>query len=209
MSINACTINKQTINAACRIYPLLSLSTNTYMVFLTEGQVYGPVAIATFTGGPINDIDIIAGVLNGPGGTLQFTADAGSSGNILFGGTASLITGVYTGAVRFAGTVNYQSINFIVHVVPSGVTDVGGQQQHVHPDTKIPLHIFKREQSEEEPYVFEQPYVQVTVEVAGESFAQTIEQDNQFMPVVVISALGVGEAIEEQVNIDNVKTRIL
>lgn len=209
MSINACTINKQTINAACRVYPLLSLSTDTYMVFLEEGQTYGPVSIATFFNGPILSTSIIAGVLNGPGGTLQFTTDPGASGSIYFGGSASLVTGTYAGAVKFQGSFNYQTINFIVQIVPAVTTENGGQQQHVHPDTKVPLNIFKRERSEEEPYVFEQSYVQVSIEVEGQVFAQTIEQDNDFSPMVVITAMKVGEPVEEQVNIENVKTRIL
>lgn len=88
----------------------------------------------------------------------------------------------------------------------------GGQQQHVHPDTKIPLNIFRRQDDTEtiiDTASVEMPHMMVTVDIGGQSYSQTIERDQGVMPFVTISKLSVASGITEQVNILDIKIRIL
>lgn len=92
----------------------------------------------------------------------------------------------------------------IIHTSP-------GSQQHVNPNTKIPLNIFRRDRREEDIVedvrTLEQEYVEVSIEMMGERFAQTIKQDTN-IPLVTISNLQVKDRLEEQVNIFEFKIRI-
>lgn len=93
------------------------------------------------------------------------------------------------------------------HIVVSS-----GQQQHIHPDTKIPLNIFRRNEHEEKDVVdistLESEYMQVTIEMHGEKFNQTLQRDNN-VPLVNVFGLTLKDRIEEQVNITDFKIRIL
>lgn len=87
----------------------------------------------------------------------------------------------------------------------------GGQQQHVHPDTKVPLNIFRRDNREDtviDTSTLEQSHMQVTIEMMGEKFSQTLERDNS-QPLVTISGMTKKDRNAEQVNISDFTIRIL
>jgi hypothetical protein len=178
MSINACSINAHTIDAACGAYHVLSSTVLNYTITLAPGQVVPPIDIGNFLGGPVTSIVISSGALNGPGGSLAFSTDPGLAGNIYFGGTATLTLGGYSGQVRLYGTINFVTINFLVQVVEAATG--GGQQQHVHPDTKVPLNIFRRQPEPQEELVdltkLEQEYVRVEIEFLGVTYGETLRR---------------------------------
>lgn len=213
MSINACTINDHTINSACGLYSnILRTDVINYVVTIPSGTVYGPVDIGDFLGGPIISVSIANGSINGPDGTLGFSADAGPIGNIYFGGLATTELGTYTGQVRLYGTINFVTINFTINIVENVIAD-GGQQQHVHTDTKLPLfNIFRRNQPEDEIDVstIEMPFVEVSIEFMGTRFAQTLERTvTDDIAVVSVSGLSLSSRDEIKVNISDIKiTRI-
>jgi len=180
MSINACSINAHTINAACGAYSVLSSTVLNYTVTLAPGQVLPPIVIGSFLGGPVTAVIVSSGSPNGPGGTLAFTTDPGAAGNIYFGGLTTATLGAYAGQVRLYGTINFVTINFTIQVVETATG--GGQQQHVHPDTKVPLNIFRRTpEPAEEPVdltKLEQPFIRVEVELYGQTFGETLERED-------------------------------
>jgi hypothetical protein len=95
---------------------------------------------------------------------------------------------------------------------PAPVTG-GGSQQHVHPDTKVPLNIFRRNERDSERDVvdtatLELEYMQVTIEMQGQQFSQTIQRDNN-VPLVSVHGMTMKDRMEEQVNIADFKIRIL
>lgn len=87
----------------------------------------------------------------------------------------------------------------------------GGSQQHVNPNTTLPLNMFRRPESREDTIdvnTLELPYVTVTVEIQGQSFSQTIDRDD-VIPMVNVSGLKLLGAGNEQVNITDIQIRIL
>jgi hypothetical protein len=95
---------------------------------------------------------------------------------------------------------------------PPVIQTGGGSQQHVHPDTKVPLNIFRRDRKEEDVVedvrTLEQEYVEVSIEMRGERFAQTIKQDD-ILPLITISHVIMKDRLEEQVNISDFTIRII
>jgi hypothetical protein len=87
------------------------------------------------------------------------------------------------------------------------VVGVGGQQQHV----RHPLQAFRRDVEHEDHIdvnTLEHSHVQVTIELAGQTFTQTLQQDNS-VPVVSIYALSVSDNVNEQVNISDISIKVL
>jgi hypothetical protein len=83
----------------------------------------------------------------------------------------------------------------------------GGQQQHV----RHPLQAFRRDAEREEHIdvnTLELPHMQVTIELAGQTFTQTLERDDS-VPVVSIYALSVSDSVDEQVNISDISIKVL
>jgi hypothetical protein len=95
-------------------------------------------------------------------------------------------------------------------LLPPIVIVGGGQQQHVHPDTAIPLNIFRRTREEEvvDIETLEMSHIQVTVEMKGEIFSQTLERENS-VPMVSVFGLLLKDRMEEQVNISDFTIRVL
>lgn len=179
MPINACSINASAINSACGAYPILSSTVLNFTITLTQGQVVvTPIVIGNFSGGPVTAIVISSGALNGPGGTLAFTTNLGPTGNIYLGGTVTGVIGTYLGQVRLYGTINFVTINFQVQVVE--VPAATGGQQRVHPDTKVPLNIFRRQPDPQEEPIdltkLEQEYIRVEVELLGSTHGETLRR---------------------------------
>jgi hypothetical protein len=78
----------------------------------------------------------------------------------------------------------------------------GGQQQHVANFDRLPYQAYRRNEEEHiDVNTLEQPFIQVTIDVAGQSFAQTIERDLGMVPVISVYAVSATTDIEEQVNI--------
>lgn len=90
------------------------------------------------------------------------------------------------------------------------VVYVGHSQQHVSPDTKLPLQMFRRDHREEDISIedIEMPYVTVTVELAGITSSQTIDRDD-IIPLVSVSQFRINAIDEETVNISDIKIRII
>jgi len=88
----------------------------------------------------------------------------------------------------------------------------GGQQQHVHPDTKVPLNIFRRQPEREleiiDTSTIEQPFIQVTIEMNGETFNQTLARRND-LPMITVFGISVNEIEPLQVNISDIKLKVL
>jgi hypothetical protein len=97
-------------------------------------------------------------------------------------------------------------------LLPPIVVTGGGQQQHVHPDTKVNLNIFRRQESHEDNTVdiktLELPWITVTIEAGGQTFTQTLDRD-EIVPLVNIFGLSVKGNGEESVNIFDITIRIL
>jgi hypothetical protein len=95
---------------------------------------------------------------------------------------------------------------------PVVVVTGGGQQQHVHPDTKVPLNIFRREREREDNIVevdtLELPYMTVSIEMAGQVYSQTIERDNH-VPMVNVHSIKLKDGVEEQVTVNDITIRVL
>jgi hypothetical protein len=95
---------------------------------------------------------------------------------------------------------------------PPVVQTGGGSQQHVNPNTKIPLSIFRRDHRRDEEDIvedvrtLEQEYVEVSIEMAGQRFTQTLKQDAG-IPMINVSSVRTNR-LEEQVNISEFKIRI-
>lgn len=99
-------------------------------------------------------------------------------------------------------------------LLPPIVVAGGGQQQHVHPDTQVPLNIFRREVPREDTVIdfntLELPYIQVTVELAGETFMQTLDRDDT-MPMINVYGLILSDPAVSgtRVNISDITLRII
>jgi hypothetical protein len=95
---------------------------------------------------------------------------------------------------------------------PPVIQTNGGSQQHVNPNTKVPLNIFRRDRREEDIVedvrTLEQEYVEVSIEMMGERFTQTIKQDD-ILPLITISRVTLKDRLEEQVNISDFTIRII
>ena len=64
-----------------------------------------------------------------------------------------------------------------------------GHPQKVHPDTLVPLHIFKRQVEEDTDFAsVELPYITVSVELNGETQMQTLDRD-EIIPMVTVSTM--------------------
>lgn len=213
MSINACGINRNTINTLCRKYMpmVLSATVSSFTTTQYESQVVNPIIIGTFSGGPITSVSIISGSLNGTSGTLMFSTVGTFSGNILFSGTTGTDLGNFSGVVRVQGPNGHIDITFGVTVFANVSAGGGGHPQHVHPDTTIPHNIFRRDQSEEEDIdltTIEMPFIQVSIEFQGTRFEQTLERKS-LDDVAVLSVSDLRTVEEISVNIFDVQMRPL
>lgn len=99
-----------------------------------------------------------------------------------------------------------------------------GHPQKVHPDTLVPLHIFKRQAEEDTDFAsIELPYITVTVEMNGDTQMQTLDRD-EIIPMVTINSLStkdvpsteirivdlnIGEIDSTDVNISDLKIKVL
>lgn len=88
-----------------------------------------------------------------------------------------------------------------------------GSQQHVSAETRVPLNIFRRDSQHEheitfDPTKLEQPFIQVTVEMMGETFSQTLPRQTDG-PLITVFALSVQEIDSIQVNISDIKLKVL
>jgi hypothetical protein len=94
---------------------------------------------------------------------------------------------------------------------PTPVVSGGGSVQHVNPNTRLPLNMFRRDSSREE-YVdiktLEHQFIEVTVEINGVSFSETLERDDT-VPLVTVYSLSASGALEESVNISDVSIKVL
>lgn len=87
----------------------------------------------------------------------------------------------------------------------------GGSVQHVRPDTAAWLNVIRRQRSDD---VFdenvESSHIQVTVEVAGTTYSQTLERTTvDDLALIIVSSLSASNQDREQVNISDVKiTRV-
>lgn len=89
------------------------------------------------------------------------------------------------------------------------VVSGGHHPQHVGNIDRM-QNVFNRRDSDHDIDVtkLEQQHMQVTIEFAGQSYAQTLER-NSAVPVVSIYGLSVHGGTEEQVNITDVKIKVL
>ena len=115
-------------------------------------------------------------------------------------------------------------------IPPTATSFFGGHHpQHVRADTKLPLSMFhRRDVDREEVFTetLELPQITVTISMAGENFAQTLDRgDEHFRPMINVYGLSMKEAeepvkihvyglsvrevVEESVNITDIKIRIL
>lgn len=86
----------------------------------------------------------------------------------------------------------------------------GGQQQHVANFDRLPYQAYRRNEEEHiDVNTLEQPFMQVTIDVAGQTFAQTIERDMGMVPVISVYAVSASSDIEEQVNIIDFHFKVL
>lgn len=99
-----------------------------------------------------------------------------------------------------------------------------GHPQKVHPDTLVPLTIFKRQAEEDTDFAsVELPYITVSVELNGETQMQTLDRD-EIIPMVTVSTmssrevpsteirvvdLNIGEIDSTDVNISDLKIKVL
>ena len=87
-------------------------------------------------------------------------------------------------------------------------------QQHVNPNYKGDFRIFRREPDVEEVVEsFEQPWIEVTIEMHGQTFTQSMERGPDMVPMINVSGLTVSEPVvdssDEAVNITDLSFRIL
>ena len=86
-------------------------------------------------------------------------------------------------------------------------------QQHVNPNYKGDFRIFRREPEVEEVVEsFEQPWIEVTIEMHGQTFTQSMERGPDVVPMINVSSLTLSEPIDlntDQVNISDLTFRIL
>lgn len=99
-----------------------------------------------------------------------------------------------------------------------------GHPQKVHPDTLVPLNIFKRQVEEDTDFAsVELPYITVSVEMNGQTQMQTLDRD-EIIPLVTVSSLtardaataeiriidlNIGEIDSTDVNISDLKIKVL
>ena len=95
---------------------------------------------------------------------------------------------------------------------PVVVQVVKPHQQHVHSDTRAPLNVFRRDSRQEREEIdfstLELPYIQVTIEMMGKTYQQTIERDNA-VPMVNAYGLTMKDVVDQQINISDINIRIL
>ena len=84
--------------------------------------------------------------------------------------------------------------------------------QHVNPNTRLNLNIFRRESVEDDVVdvqTLEQPFVQVTVELLGTTKSQTLERISSIPPLITVYGLAFSDPSDPTINISDVKFRTL
>jgi hypothetical protein len=97
---------------------------------------------------------------------------------------------------------------------PTPVPQTGGHHpQHVNPNTRQNLNIFRRDTREDDSVdisTLELPQISVTIEMMGHTFNHTMDRNDQdVIPMINVHGISLNDTAEEQVNISDFSIRIL
>lgn len=138
--------------------------------------------------------------------TISYTQP--TSGSIVTASMSSFTTNTNPGLASATVTIHAAG------VIPPPQTG-GHHPQHVNPNTRENLNIFRRDRDEDENVVethtLELPQIAVTVTMAGQEFTHTIDRgDEGFVPMINVYNVKVKAGkVEESVNISDISIRIL